>query len=287
MLRRLIGENIDLTHSGASDLSMVMADPGQMEQVLMNLAVNARDAMPRGGKLHIETKNAVLDDELARLHKYVNPGEYVLLSVTDNGCGMDEEIQSQIFEPFFTTKEVGKGTGLGLSTVYGIVKQSGGYIWVDSAPGKGTRFRIYLPASSNVVDGTSATQRATSIPLGSETVLLVEDEAALRELACSALCAGGYTVLEAGSAESAMALVKQHGGRIHLLLTDVILPGLSGRDLAASLSRDYPELKTIFMSGYTDDLLGEHGMLGPEITLIEKPFSNRTLLATMRAVLDK
>lgn len=286
MLRRLIGENIDLVHVLASDLELVMADPGQMEQVLMNLAVNARDAMPRGGKLRIQTENAELGEELALRYKYVKPGKYAMLSVTDTGCGMDEKTQSQIFEPFFTTKEVGKGTGLGLSTVYGIVKQSGGYIWVDSTPGEGARFRLYLPVTSNVAEGTPAAQKAAPIPFGSETVLLVEDEAALRDLACSALQSGGYTVLEAGSAESAMAVAKQHDGRIHLLLSDVILPGLSGRDLAETLAKSYPDLRIIFMSGYTDDLLGSHGVLGPDITLLEKPFSNKALLRKIREVLD-
>jgi PAS domain S-box-containing protein len=286
MLRRLIGENIDLVHVDAPDLAVVMADPGQMEQVLMNLAVNARDAMPRGGRLKIESSNAVLDAEIARRYRYVKPGNYAMLSVTDTGCGMDEQVQSKIFEPFFTTKDDGKGTGLGLSTVYGIVKQSGGYIWVDSAPGEGARFRIYLPASANVPESQTALQTGVPTPHGSETVLLVEDETSLRELACASLRGAGYNVLEAGSAESALAIVKQFGGRIHLLLTDVILPGISGRDLSSRLSDSYPETKTIFMSGYTDDLLGDHGVLGPDIILLEKPFSNKTLLKTIRQVLD-
>ncbi len=286
MLRRLIGENIDLVHVGASDLAMVMADPGQMEQVLMNLSVNAHDAMPMGGKLRIETTNVVLDEAFANRYKYVKPGRYVMLSVTDTGCGMGEKTQSHIFEPFFTTKEIGKGTGLGLSTVYGIVKQSRGYIWVDSAPGEGARFRIYLPATSDVSESPSAEQNTVSIPLGSETVLLVEDEPALRELACSSLRSGGYTVLEAANAESAVAIAKQHDGRIHLLLTDVILPGVSGKELAETLTNGYPELKTIFMSGYTDDLLGQHGVLGAKIALLEKPFSNKILLTKIREVLD-
>jgi PAS domain S-box-containing protein len=287
MLRRLIGEDIDLTYVTASDLALVMADPGQMEQVLMNLTVNARDAMPRGGKLRIETANAELDEALAERFKYVKPGHYAMLSVTDTGCGMDEATQSQIFEPFFTTKEVGKGTGLGLSTVYGIIKQSGGYIWVDSAPGKGSRFRIYLPITTRTAESRTSEKESPSFLLGSETILVVEDEPALRELACNALRDGGYTILEAGTAESALAIAKQHGGRIHLLLTDVILPGLSGKELATSLSSSHSELKTVFMSGYTDDLLGHHGVLGPEVTLLEKPFSTRVLLAKIREILDK
>ncbi len=287
MLRRLIGENIDLVHVGASDLSMVLADPGQIEQVLMNLVVNARDAMPMGGSVRIETADCELDETVKRKYDYVNPGKYVMLSVTDTGCGMDEKVQSHVFEPFFTTKEVGKGTGLGLSTVYGIVKQSGGYIWVDSALGKGTRFHLYLPITTDKVKTTHSDQAVAAVPLGSETILLVEDEDALRDLTASALRGGGYNVLEAGSAESALAIVKQYGGRIHMLVTDVILPGLSGCDLATSIQAHYPKVRTVFMSGYTDDLLGRHGVLGQDITLLEKPFSNRTLLTSIRELLDK
>jgi two-component system cell cycle sensor histidine kinase/response regulator CckA len=199
---------------------------------------------------------------------------------------MDEKTRSHMFEPFFTTKEVGKGTGLGLSTVYGIVKQSGGYITVDSAVGKGTRFQIHFPATVRESQAVVSRHEELSIALGSETILLVEDESALRELACSSLRTGGYNVLAAGSAETALATAQRHDGRIHLLLTDVILPGLSGRDLANSLGLSLPNLKVIYMSGYTDDLLGEHGMLDPSIILLEKPFSNKTLLKTIREALD-
>jgi two-component system, cell cycle sensor histidine kinase and response regulator CckA len=286
MLRRLIGENIDLVHVSAPDLAKVMADPSQIEQVLMNLVVNARDAMPHGGKLRIETTNTEVDESLTRRHKYLAPGKYVVLSVTDSGCGMDEKVMSQIFEPFFTTKALGKGTGLGLSTVYGIVKQSGGYITVDSAPNRGTRFSIYLPPTNRIAKTTATTDIAPPIPLGSETILLVEDEAALRELACSTLSAGGYTVLSAGSAESAITIAQRHGSRIHLVLTDVMLPGISGPNLVESLRISFPQIKTIFMSGYTDELLGEHGMLSPEIVVLQKPFSNKTLLTKMRELLD-
>jgi CheY-like chemotaxis protein len=286
MLRRLIGEDIDLAIVRDSKLNNVRVDRGHMEQVLMNLAVNARDAMPQGGKLLIETKNTKLDDSYLSLHPFAKPGKYVAISVSDTGCGMDKEVQSHIFEPFFTTKEVGKGTGLGLSMVYGIVKQSEGHISVYSEPGKGTTFRIYLP-TVEAKSASPATVEPRPVLHGSETVLLVEDEVALRELARGFLQSHGYTVLEAGDGSAAIQLINQHEGTVHLLLTDLIMPGMSGRELAETLTSSRPTLKVIYMSGYTHDLITQHGVLDNSTELVEKPFSVESLLAKVRTVLDE
>lgn len=287
MLRRLIGEDIDLTLVRESKLKCVMADRGQVEQILMNLAVNARDAMPRGGKLIIETANVELGESDVEQHSFLKAGRYVCLNVTDTGCGMHKDVQAHIFEPFFTTKESGKGTGLGLSTVYGIVKQSEGYILVDSEAGKGTSFRIYLPQVEAARQTSAAAgPPARTLPQGTETILLVEDEDSFRGLARGCLQSRGYTVLEARDGASALQVAKDYAGPIHLLITDVIMPGISGRDLAEQLRPSRPEMKLLYMSGYTHDLVSEHGILDSTTVLLEKPFSIEALLTKVRDVLD-
>jgi PAS domain S-box-containing protein len=288
MLTRLIGEDIDFVMIPGADLGAVKADPGQIEQVIMNLAVNARDAMPQGGKLTIETSNVTLDEDYARFHSPVKPGEYVMIAVSDTGAGMDAETQSHIFEPFFTTKGA-KGTGLGLSTVYGIIKQSEGYVWVYSEAGKGTSFKIYLPrvtAMGEVVAPTLAPAVAIS-GTGGETILLVEDEAKLRGLTRHYLETQGYTVLEAGDGNAAMQLCTAHEGLIHLLLTDVIMPGMNGRELAQWISEQRPNVKVLYMSGYTENAIGHNGTLDAGITLLQKPFTLPTLKAKVRETLDQ
>jgi CheY-like chemotaxis protein len=286
MLRRLIGEDIDLAIVRDSRLKSVKADRGQIEQVLMNLAVNARDAMPEGGKLLIETANTDLDEIYVRQHPYAKPGRYVMLKISDTGCGMDKRTQAHIFEPFFTTKEVGKGTGLGLSMVYGIVKQSEGCISVYSEVGKGTTFRIYLPQLETAAESTAAAEAPRQLPRGAETILLVEDEESLRGLARGCLASSGYNVLEARDGNEATRAAAQHRGPIHLLLTDIIMPGISGCDLAESLRHSRPEMKVAFMSGYTHDLATRQGVLNPGIVLLEKPFSIELLLTKVREALD-
>ena len=285
MLQRLIGEDILLATALAPSVGRVKADPGQIEQIIMNLAVNARDAMPRGGKLTFETADVELDDTYANHMVAVQPGSYVMLAVSDTGCGMDAETQARIFEPFFTTKEQGKGTGLGLSTVYGIVKQSDGYIWCYSEVGHGTTFKIYLPHADEPATSQLPDTTAADLPRGSETVLLVEDEQGVRTLAEFLLRRSGYTVLQAQSGAEALALAGQHMGPIHLLLTDVVMPGMSGRELAERLAGDDPGIKTLFMSGYTDDTVVRHGVLQAEAAFIQKPFTFDALLRKVRATL--
>jgi PAS domain S-box-containing protein len=285
MLKRLIGEDIDIVITPEAHLGQIKADPGQLEQVLMNLAVNARDAMPQGGKVMVGTANADLDETYARQHAYVQPGHYVALSFSDTGCGMDRQTQARIFEPFFTTKGPGKGTGLGLSTVYGVVKQNDGYIRVYSEPGKGTTFRIYFPRVEAAAQPSSATSAAATLLRGTETVLLVEDEPGLRTLARECLEDHGYTVLEAADGKAALALARQHSAPIQLLLTDVIMPGMSGRELADHLSRERPEIRVVYMSGYANDLVAQHGALDPETILLEKPFTLQVLLAKVHQAL--
>jgi PAS domain S-box-containing protein len=283
MLKRLIGEDIELLTVSEPHVGRVKADQGQMDQVIMNLAVNARDAMPRGGKLTITIANAMMDDISIRLHPGAVPGSYVMLAITDTGSGMDRETQNHIFEPFFTTKELGKGTGLGLSTVYGVVKQSGGYISVYSEVGLGTTFKIYLPRLEQEVPTEKAV--APVDVTGWETVLLVEDAQALRELARELLEASGYKVLDAANSFDAIRIADDYEGAIHLLMTDVVMPGMDGRKLAEHMLQNIPGIKVLFMSGYTDDAIMHHGVLEPGLALLQKPFTRESFTRKVREVL--
>jgi len=286
MLQRLIGEDIQLSAKLTTELKRVKADPGQIEQVLVNLVVNARDAMPQGGSLTIETANVELGREYASTHVDVNAGAYVVLAVSDTGAGMDEQVRRQIFEPFFTTKEKGKGTGLGLSTVYGIVKQSGGNISVYSEPNHGTTFKVYLPALDSVPPSSQVRAVESVIPRGSETVLLVEDEEVVRGLARQVLENAGYRVLVAQQGEEAIRLCIEDAKEIHLLLTDVVMPGTGGKEVADRLSALRPGIKVLFMSGYTDEAIVHHGVLDSNVKFIQKPFSPAALARKVREVLD-
>jgi PAS domain S-box-containing protein len=287
MLTRMIGEDIDLVMVPGPGLGAVRADPGQIDQVIMNLAVNARDAMAQGGKLTIETANVTLDENFARTHTPLTAGEYIMLAISDTGVGMDGETQSRIFEPFFTTKGA-KGTGLGLSTVYGIVKQSGGFIFVDSQPQRGTAFRTYFPR----VDGreeAAAAQDSLGLPRpdhGQETILLVEDETHLRRLARQYLETQGYKILEAEDGAAALQIVDGYHGTIDLLLTDVIMPGMNGRELATNIAKLLPEIRVLYMSGYTENAIGHDGTLDAGVNLLQKPFSLPALKDRVREVLD-
>lgn len=287
MLRRLIGEDVELVTLSDPGLWPVKADAGQVEQALMNLVVNARDALPHGGKITIETRNVRLDDHYAQGHPEVEPGAYVLLAVSDNGAGMTAEIKAHLFEPFFTTKEPGRGTGLGLATVYGIVKQAGGHIDVYSEPDLGTTFKLYLPRSD---EGRRAGSKShpglTPMPPGRETILLVEDEEAVRVLSRHILHECGYEVLEARQGEEALRLASQHTGRIDLLVTDVVMPRLGGRGVADQLKRLYPHLKVLYLSGYTDDAVVRHGVLEQDVPFLQKPFTPAGLAQRVREVLD-
>jgi two-component system, cell cycle sensor histidine kinase and response regulator CckA len=285
MLRRLIGEDVELRLSLARELGNVRADPGQLQQVLMNLVVNARDAMPTGGRLVIETANADLSDEYVERHQPVVPGPYVMVAVTDTGVGMSPATKARIFEPFFTTKEKGKGTGLGLSTVYGIVKQSGGYVWVYSEPGSGSTFKVYLPRVDAPAQAPSTPREAKTLA-GTETILLAEDDEILRRLTKGLLEKSGYRVLEAEHATSALAAARAHQGTIHLLLADVVMPGASGRDLARQLAEFRPDTKVLYVSGYTDEAIVHHGMLEPGLNFLPKPFTPAALARKVREVLD-
>ncbi|HEY6158645.1 MAG TPA: response regulator [Gemmatimonadales bacterium] len=286
LLRRLIGEDVELRTALAPDLGAVKADPGQMEQVIANLVVNARDAMPAGGRLTVETANAELDKDYADQHFPAPPGSYVLLAVSDTGTGMDPETKGRIFEPFFTTKEKGKGTGLGLATVYGVVKQSGGYIWVYSEPGQGTAFKIYLPRVREA-PGPARPGPAPAAPLrGSETLLLVEDDEMVRHLVSRMLKSRGYTVLAASDGTHALRQLESHRGAIDLLITDVVMPGMSGREVAQRVAALQPQAKVLYLSGYTDDAIVRHGMLEPGIAFLQKPFSADVLARKVREVLD-
>jgi len=288
MLRRLLGEDVQLATRLAPTTGRVKVDPGQLEQVIMNLAVNARDAMPNGGKLTLETGNVDLDEAYAADHYPARAGPFVLLAVSDTGTGMSEETQAHMFEPFFTTKEKGKGTGLGLATVYGIIKQSGGFIWVYSEVGRGTTFKLYLPRVEELAERASQPAQAPARPArGSETVLVVEDEAPVRSVARQVLERHGYTVLEAASAESALDIVTRYSGTIHLLLTDVVMPGLNGRELASRLAGLRPDARVIFMSGYTDDAVTRHGVLEPGSAYVQKPFTPDAIARKVREVLDR
>lgn len=286
MLRRLIGENIELVAVCAPDLTSVKTDPHQLEQVIMNLAVNARDAMPEGGRLTLETANVKLDDAFVQEHVGAQPGAYAMLAVSDSGNGMDVEVQKHLFEPFFTTKEKGKGTGLGLSTVYGIVKQSGGYISVYSEPGRGSCFKIYLPQVSEETQKKTVQAAPAKTTGGTETILLVEDEEAVRALTVKILRAKGYTVLEAGDGKEAQAVLKEHSGALDLLLSDVVMPRMGGPELAAWLKRGRRGVKILFMTGYTDLSAFQEGSLPPGTALLSKPFSPQVLAEKVREVLD-
>ncbi len=286
MLVRLIGEDIDLAIVPGADLGQVEADPGQLEQIVMNLCVNARDAMPDGGLLRIETANVDLDAGHTSRHEIVTPGQYVMLAVSDGGCGMEKETLSKIFEPFFTTKELGKGTGLGLAMVYGAVKQAGGYVWPYSEPGRGTTFKIYLPRLDDQ-PLTPAVQDAPPPQRGSETLLLVEDEAALRMVVREILEDHGYRVIEAASPAEAIALAQRQRDVIHLLVTDVVMPGMNGRALAEALTAARPGLRVLYMSGYTDDVIVHRGVLAPGTALISKPFTALALLGRVRQALGE
>ena len=287
MLRRLIGEDIDLKIVPSQSLGKVKADRGQIEQVILNLAVNARDAMPRGGQLKIQTANVDLDETAARSLRYVVPGRYVMLQVSDTGTGMTPEVQAHIFEPFYTTKEQGKGTGLGLATVYGVIKQSGGYILLHSEVGKGARFDVYLPRAEGVAEVAPPSEAPIKRVQGSTTILLVEDESSLRKLTGNTLKEAGYKVLEAGEAFQAMELAKEFDGTIDLLLTDVVMPGLSGRELAEKLRPERPGMRVLYISGYTDGAVATHGVLESGITILRKPFTRAQLLRNVEEILAK
>ena len=285
MLRRVIGEDIELRLTLASDLASVRADPAHLEQVLLNLVLNARDAMPRGGALVIETRNVELDEAYARGHADVKPGPHVLLAVSDTGCGMDADTMSRIFEPFFTTKEPGKGTGLGLATVYGIVKQSGGHVTVHSEVGRGTTFRIYLPRE--VAQAAAPPPRREASRGGSETVLVVEDDESVRRLVHRVLEPAGYAVLSAASGAEALELCERRADPIHLMLTDVVMPAMDGSALAARLRPRRPGMRVLYMSGYMDDAVAQHGLAAPGPDFLHKPFTAADLLHKVREALDR
>ena len=288
LLRRVIGDDIELEFQAEPQLGNAEADPGQLEQVIVNLAINARDAMPRGGKLVIATANLDLDEAYADRRVVVRPGSYVQLVVSDTGCGMDEQTQSRVFEPFFTTKEQGKGTGLGLATVYGIVKQSGGYIWVYSELGYGTTFKIYFPLVAAAVQSRVRVPLSEDSPRGSETILAVENDSSLREVTCELLQSSGYTVIPAGSPEEALRLAERHAGPIDFLLTDVIMPGMNGRELATQLSVARPGIEILYVSGYTEGVVrdGVHGVLEPGLAFLQKPYTRQALTRKIREILD-
>ncbi len=285
MLGRVIGEDIELALRPADDLGSVRADPGQIEQVLMNLAVNARDAMPSGGKLTIETANTVLNEEYARTHLGVQAGAHVMLAVSDTGVGMDKAVQARIFEPFFTTKEVGKGTGLGLSTVFGIVQQSKGHIWIYSEPGKGTTFKVYLPRTDEAVTRIQSGVDEASAPRGTETILLVEDEEQIRTVIRTFLRRLGYQVLEAQNAGEGLLIAEKHPGKIDLLLTDVVMPHMSGVELVRRVASIRPDMKVLCMSGYADEAILTHGFLDAGLAFLQKPITSGKLAHKIRAVL--
>jgi PAS domain S-box-containing protein len=286
MLQRLIGEDIHLVTALEPTLGHVKADPGQMEQVIMNLVVNARDAMPRGGRLTIETSNIEITKPYHRGDAALMLGRYAMLAVSDTGCGMDAETQARIFEPFFTTKGQGKGTGLGLSTVYGIIKQSGGYITVYSEQGKGTTFKIYLPTVNEAIEPIEPDKPSTGRLHGIETVLLVEDEPAVRVLVRDTLRLFGYKVMEARHGFEAQLIARQHAGPIHLLITDVVMPQMSGRELAEGFASEYPDMSVLYMSGYTESAVIHHGVLNPGTAFLQKPFTPETLARKIREILD-
>jgi CheY-like chemotaxis protein len=285
MLQRMIGEDISLVTDFDPTLNAVKVDPGQIDQVVMNLAVNARDAMPQGGRLTIATRNVDLDEKGCQEYPGLTPGNYVMVSVTDTGCGIPPEVMARIFEPFFSTKELGKGTGLGLATVYGIVKQSDGHIAVDSLVGAGTTFKLFFPVVAERTTPPSHHDTALA-RRGNETVLLVEDEEAVRRLARLQLEMRGYKVLEASGGQEAIRVARDYDGPIHLLVTDVVMPEMSGGRLVESLRPDRPEMKVLYMSGYNDDALVRHGITEETGAFLQKPFSLPLLATKVREVLD-
>jgi nitrogen-specific signal transduction histidine kinase/ActR/RegA family two-component response regulator len=285
MLRRIIGEDVALEMAPSGDLWPVNVDPTQLQQVIANLVVNAREAMPQGGRLRIETANVTLDESQAAGIVEGRPGDYVTMRVSDTGQGISPEVQAHIFEPFYTTKS--QGTGLGLATVYGILAQSGGFIHLQSVEGQGTTFTVYLPGARGEAEPVAARPHAAAAPRGTETILLVEDSAEVREYAGEVLCGQGYTVLEANCGREALRKAADHAGHIHLLMTDVVMPDMSGRVVARRLADMRPDLKTLFMSGYTDDVLETRGALGAGAAFLQKPFSALDLAHTVRRILDE
>jgi CheY-like chemotaxis protein len=285
MLPRVIGEDVELVAVLEPDLGSVRADPGQIDQILMNLAANARDAMPDGGRITIETRNADLDERHAATHAPVPAGRYVMLAFSDTGSGMDAATKARVFEPFFTTKSVAQGTGLGLATVYGIVKQSEGYLWVYSEVGVGTTFKVFLPRVDGGAESAAVTEPGP-FSVGTETLLLVEDEASLRELLEEILRASGYTVLVARDGTEALQLAAGHPGLIPLMVTDVILPGAFGPRIAELVAQERPDMKVLFISGYSDEAVARHGLTGPGRTFLSKPFGSELLLRRVREALD-
>ena len=285
MLPHLIGEDIELVFVPGQDLGKVKADPGQIEQVVMNLAANARDAMPDGGRLTIETATVAVDESYVQRHAIVPPGNYVLLTVTDSGQGIAAPHLPHIFEPFYTTKEAGKGTGLGLATVYGIVKQNGGFVWVYSEPGLGTTFKIYLPRVQSMRSEIRVTKPAESSPRGCETLLLVEDEASVRQASRQFLTRSGYTVLEATDGEDGLRASREHAGPIHLMITDVVMPRMGGPQLAERLADERPEMKVLFVSGYAENTVLQHGTVDVTTRFLQKPFSSKALARKVRELL--
>jgi two-component system cell cycle sensor histidine kinase/response regulator CckA len=286
LLRRIVGEDVTLTCILDVQPGCVRVDPGSIEQVVMNLAVNARDAMPTGGKLTLETMNVILDEEYTRSHLGAKPGPYVMLSVTDTGSGIDKKTLARIFDPFFTTKEPGKGTGLGLATVFGIMQQSGGNVWVYSELGIGTTFKVYLPRVDAAAQQQLQVSTSSTLLRGSETILLVEDEQQVRDVARGILRRHGYTVLDAEDAGAALALCEQHVGPIHLLVSDVVMPGLSGPALAKRLAVLRPDMRVLCMSGYTDDAAVRHGVIDAAFAYLQKPITVEALTRKVRDVLD-
>ncbi len=286
MLHRLLGEDIALETIAAPDLGAVLVDPGQVEQVIMNLCINSRDAMPRGGRIIVETSNVFLESSRRDTRMEVMRGDYVRLRIVDDGIGMDHETRSHLFEPFFTTKEVGKGTGLGLSTVYGIVKQTGGYIWVESEPGAGATFDIFFPRAHSPVEAVNAAGLPGNVRGGNESILLVEDESMIRALVRSVLVSNGYTVQEADNGEHAKEIFQAGGAGIDLIIADIVLPGISGRDLVEHMKASRPDMPALFMSGYTPDVIDNHGELRPGFAFLQKPFTPEALLLKVREILD-
>jgi signal transduction histidine kinase len=287
MLRRLIGEDVEFRAILDPAAGHIKADPGQIEQVIMNLAVNARDAMPNGGQIIATTANVTLDSSRLKNLPGLIPGAYVMLAIADSGTGMTDKVKAHLFEPFFTTKPPGKGTGLGLATCFGIVRQSSGHIEVQSELGKGTTFKLYFPRIQDAVEPARARNIATQVSGGTETVLLVEDEAVVRELAVETLRERGYTVMEAGNGEEGLRIARQHHGKIDLVLTDVVMPVMGGKEMADALRGTHPDTKILFTSGYTEDAIGHHGVLRAGIQFLQKPYLTVTLARRVREVLDE